>query len=96
MKIIHNTENQVRVEIEKVSDRPFYSMEYHGDYYFNKYLSKGVCNLDEFCTFINETLIVDSKKKLKREKFGCGVFTAHNLEGDVILFVIWIVNVRFL
>ena len=85
MKLIQNIEKKIRVEIIKLSDRPFYSMEYHGSYYFNKYLSKGACNIDEFSTFINETLIHDSKKKINRGKFGCGVFTAHNIEGDVIL-----------
>ncbi len=84
MKLIQNIENKIRVEIVKLSDRPFYSMEYHGSYCFNKYLSKGACNIDEFSTFINETLIFDSKKKINRREFGCGVFTAHNLEGDVI------------
>ncbi len=84
MKLIQNIDNKIRAEIIKLSDRPFYSMEYHGDYHFNKYLSKGACNIDEFSTFINETLIYDGKKKINRGKFGCGVFTARNLEGDVI------------
>lgn len=84
MKTIQNVKNQIRADIVKVSDRPFYSMEYHGDYFFDKYLSEGVCNIDEFCTFVDETLISDNRKKIKREEFGCGVFIAHNMEGDVI------------
>ena len=39
MKIIQNSENHIKVQIVKVSDRPFYSMEFHGDYCFDKYLS---------------------------------------------------------
>lgn len=84
MKIIQNIENQIRAEITKVSDRPFYSMEYHGDYCFDKYLLKGARNIDEFCSFIDKHLIFDGKKKVNRENFGCGVFTARNLDGDVI------------
>lgn len=84
MKIIQNMEHQIRVEIEKVSDRPFYSMNYQGNYHFNEYLSKGACNIDEFSAFINETLIFDSRNKVNRGEFGCGVFSARNIEGDVI------------
>jgi hypothetical protein len=84
MKIVQNIENQIRAEIIKVSDRPFYSMDYHGSYFFNKYLSKGAGNIDSFSTYINETLIFDNNKKVDREKFGCGVFTAQNIDGDVI------------
>lgn len=39
MKIIQNTEKKIRVEIEKVSNRPYYFMNYYGSYCFDDYLS---------------------------------------------------------
>ena len=84
MKIILNSKNQIKMEIEKVSDRPFYSMQFHGDYLFDKYLSEGSCNLDDFSTFINENLIRDGRKSVSPINFGCAVFTACNPDGDVI------------
>ena len=84
MKIIQNSENHIKVEIVKVSDRPFYSMKFHGDYCFDKYLLEGACNLAEFCAFIDKTLIRNGKKNVSPIGFGCAVFTACNLDGDVI------------
>lgn len=84
MKIIQNSENHIKVEIVKVSDRPFYSMEFHGDYCFDKYLSEGACDLAEFCAFIDKTLIGNAKKNVSPINFGCAVFTARNPGGDVI------------
>ena len=32
MKVIYSADKSIRVEIEKESDRPYYSMQYYGDY----------------------------------------------------------------
>lgn len=63
-------ENHIKVEIVKVSDRPFYSMEFHGDYCFDKYLSEDACDLAEFCAFIDKTLIGNAKKNVSPINFG--------------------------
>ncbi|QHQ59571.1 linear amide C-N hydrolase [Anaerocolumna sedimenticola] len=84
MKIIQNTTKKIRVEIEKISNRPFYYMNYSGNYCYDEYLLKGTCNLEEFCTFINENLIFNSEKKISKENFGCGAFVAQNTDGDII------------
>lgn len=84
MKIIQDTERKIRVEIEKISNRPFYLMNYCGDYCFDEYLLKGACDLEEFCNFINDNLIINNEKKINRDKFGCGAFAAHNQDGDII------------
>lgn len=84
MKVIHNTEKNIRAEIEKISNRPFYFMNYYGNYCYDEYLLKGACNLDEYCNFIDQNLIFDRDKKINRENFGCGVFVAQNTDGDII------------
>ncbi len=84
MKVIHNIEKNIRAEIEKISNRPFYFMNYYGNYNYDEYLLKGACNLDEFCNFINQSLIFDRDKKINRENFGCGAFVAQNADGDII------------
>lgn len=48
MKILYNEDNNISVEIEKISDRPYYSMQYYGTYCFEKYLKEGSCNIEEF------------------------------------------------
>ena len=49
MKVIYNDDKSIKIEIEKLSDRPYYSMQYYGDYCLDKYLKEGSCNIDEFC-----------------------------------------------
>ncbi len=85
MKTIHNVEKQIKVKIIKVSNNPFYSMEYSGDYCFEEYLERGASNIDEFATFMNNTLISEGKKFENPIDFGCSVFVAHNSDGDVIV-----------
>ncbi|WMJ86301.1 hypothetical protein [Anaerocolumna sp. MB42-C2] len=62
MKIIQNTTKNINVEIEKISNRPFYFMNYSGNYCYDEYLLKGASNLEEFSTFISENLIGNSEK----------------------------------
>lgn len=84
MKIIQNSERKIRAEIEKISNRPFYFMNYYGNYCYDEYLLKGAYNLEEFCTFIDKRLINNSDKKINRENIGCGAFVAQNMDGDII------------
>ena len=84
MKIIQNTTKNINVEIEKISNHPFYFMIYSGNYCYDEYLLKGACNLEEFTTFISENLIGNSEKRINKEDFGCGAFVAQNLDGDIL------------
>lgn len=43
MKVISNEDKNIRVEIEKISDRPFYSMQYYRNYCIDKYIKEGAC-----------------------------------------------------
>lgn len=84
MKVIYNEDKNIRVEIEKISDRPYYSMQYYGDYCLEKYLKEGSCNIDEFCGFVEENLIVNKKIKFNNKVQGCSAFIACNKEGDFL------------
>lgn len=84
MKVIQNTEKNIRAEIQKISNRPFYFMNYYGNYCYDEYLLKGACNLAEYCNFIDQNLILDRYKKINRENFGCGAFVSQNTDGDTI------------
>jgi hypothetical protein len=57
MKVIYSSDKSIRVEIEKVSDRPYFSMQYYGDYCIEEYLKEGACNIEEFCNFIDKNLV---------------------------------------
>ncbi|HEX2947862.1 MAG TPA: linear amide C-N hydrolase [Clostridia bacterium] len=84
MKTVLNTEKKIRAEIEKTGKHPFYSMNYFGDYGYDEYLKKCVSNLDEFCDFANERLIIDRAINITRRNFGCATFVAQNTEGNKI------------
>lgn len=83
MKVIYNENKDIRVEIEKISDRPYYSMNYYGDYNFEEYLKEGACTIEEFINFVDKKLI-NKKINLKNKLQGCAAFTACNLEGDFL------------
>lgn len=84
MKVIYNDDKNIKVEIEKLSDRPYYSMQYYGDYYLEKYIKEGSCDIDEFCSFVEDNLIVNRKINLNNKVQGCSAFTAYNIEGDFL------------
>lgn len=84
MKVIYNKDKNIRVEIEKISDRPYYSMQYYGDYCLEKYLKEGANNIEEFCSFIDKNLIFNEKVNIHNKFQGCSAFTAYNLEGEFL------------
>ena len=84
MKIIQDIERKIRVEIEKISNRPFYYMNYYGNYCYDEYLLKGANNLEEYCSFIDSKLINNSNNKINSKNIGCGAFVAQNSDGDII------------
>lgn len=85
MKVIYNENKSIRVEIQKISDRPYYSMQYYGNYFFEEYLLEGACNIEEFCDFVDKKLIFNKKINIHNKIQGCAAFTASNLEGDILL-----------
>lgn len=83
MKVIYSADKSIRVEIEKESDRPYYSMQYYGDYCIEEYLKEGACNIEEYCNFVDKNL-VNKKMNLNNKVQGCAAFTASNIEGDIL------------
>ena len=76
MKRIQDSQRNISVEIEKISNRPFYSMRYYGNDCFNEYLLRGANSLEEYCSFIDTALI--------HNNFGCSAFVAQNTNGDIL------------
>ncbi|WMJ23003.1 linear amide C-N hydrolase [Paludicola sp. MB14-C6] len=83
MKVVQNINKNIRAEIKRISNSHYY-MDYFGDYEFDEYLSKGVCNIDDYINFVTQRLIFDDKANLKNQDFGCAAFVAKNLDGDFI------------
>lgn len=84
MKVIFNEDKTIRLEIEKISDRPYYSMKYFGNYCFEEYLKEGAHDIEEFCNFIDKNLIMNQKMQPTDKVQGCAAFTACNEEGDIL------------
>lgn len=84
MKVIYNKDKNIRAEIEKISDRPYYTMQYYGDYCLEKYLMEGASNIEEFTEFAHKNFILDKMLHFKNESQGCSAFTACNLAGDIL------------
>ena len=47
LKRIQDSQRNIIIEIEKLSNRPFYFMRYYGDDCFDKYLLRGAHSLEE-------------------------------------------------
>ncbi len=87
MKRIHDPQQNISIEIEKLSDRPFYSMRYYGDDHFDEYLLKGAHSLEEYCSFIDTALIWKRGDRICRSSFGCSAFVAKNENSDILFAV---------
>lgn len=68
MKTIQYAEKKIKVEIEEISNGVFYIRYYFGDYCFDEYLIKGICNIDEHCDFIYKNL-VNNEAGLKADDY---------------------------
>ena len=84
MKRIVNSRRKIRIDIEKVSDRPFYSMRYSGNDGFDEYIARGAQSLEDYCSFIDNSLIHNGKTFVSGGDFCCSAFTARNKKGDVL------------
>ena len=84
MKTIQDLKRNIRIEIEKLSNRPFYSMHYYGDDCFDKYLLQGAHSLEDYCSFIDTALIQNRGNRFRHNNFGCSAFVAKNENGDIL------------
>lgn len=84
MKTIQDLKRNIRIEIEKLSNRPFYSMHYYGDDCFDKYLLRGAHSLEDYCSFIDTALIQNRGNRFRHNNFGCSAFVAKNENGDIL------------
>jgi len=82
-KMLYHVTNQLKAEIEKVADRPFYEMKFTGNDHFEEYLQRGVSDMEDYVRFIEEVLL-SGHMNVRSEPFGCAAFTAKNLHGDSI------------
>lgn len=84
MKIIQDTQRNISIEIERISNRPFYSMRYCGDDCFDEYLLRGAHSLEDYCAFIETALIRNRENPIGHNNFGCGAFVAQNANSDIL------------
>ena len=84
MKIIQDSQRNISIEIEKISNRPFYSMRYCGDDCFDEYLLRGAHSLEDYCAFIETALIRNRENPMGHNNFGCGAFVAQNANSDIL------------
>lgn len=84
MKIIQDSQRNISIEIEKISNRPFYSMSYYGDDCFDEYLLRGAHSLEDYCAFIDTALIRNQDNPICHNNFGCGAFVAQNANSDIL------------
>ena len=84
MKIIQDSQRNISIEIEKISNRPFYSMRYCGDDCFDEYLLRGAHSLKDYCAFIETALIRNRENPIGHNNFGCGAFVAQNANSDIL------------
>lgn len=84
MTIIGDTQRNISIEIEKLSNHPFYSMNYYGDDCFEEYLLRGAHSMEDYCAFIDAVLIRKPDNPICHNKFGCGAFVAQNANREVL------------
>ena len=84
MKKIQDSQRNISIEIEKLSNRPFYSMRYYGDDCFEEYLLRGAHSLEDYCFFIDTALMQNREIQIRHNDFGCGAFIAKNIDGDIL------------
>lgn len=84
MKQIIDLQRNIRIEIEELSDRLFYCMNYFGDDSFEQYLKIGAQSLDEYCALVDRILIHNNEEQMKCGSFGCSAFVTQDENGDVL------------
>ena len=77
-------DSQRNISIEKISNCPFYSMNYYVDDCFDEYLLRGAQSLEDYCVFIETALILNRENPTGHNNFGCGAFVAQNANSDIL------------
>lgn len=67
--------------MKKINNKPFYEMNYRGDYALDKLLKKGVNNDQELADFATGQLLHGLPVKIKVPNLGCTTFNAKTPEG---------------
>lgn len=70
--------------IEKVSDTPFYTMDYSADYGLDELLETGASTDGELAAFIIKKLMKGIPVSIQLPDFGCATFNAKTEDGDAI------------
>lgn len=84
MKMIQDSQRNISIQIEKLSNRPVYSMRYYGDDCFEEYPLRGARSLQDYCSFIDTALIRKRENQICYNNFGCGAFVAQNVNSDIL------------
>ena len=84
MKMIQDSQRNISIQIEKLSNRPVYSMRYYGDDCFEEYLLRCARSLQDYCSFIDTALIRKRENQICYNNFGCGAFVAQNVNSDIL------------
>ena len=84
MRIIQDSQRKIRLEIEKISNHPFYAMNYYGEDCFEEYLLRGAHSLEDYCSFIDKALIQNRESQIHHNNFGCAGFVAQNANSDIL------------
>lgn len=71
-------------DIKQVDDKPFFTMEYHGDYGFDEFLKIGASTDRELVDFIIKELTHGIPLKFELPDLGCSTFVSKNSEGDTV------------
>ena len=94
LKRIQDSQRNICIEIEKLSNHPFYSMHYYGDDCFEAYLLRGAHSLEDYCAFIDTALIRNRDNPIRTITSGV-VPLLHKIE-TVTFYLpgIWTVNMQ--
>lgn len=80
--IVFRNEITTLATTKKLNDKPFYEMNYRGDYALDKILKKGVDNDQELADFATKQLLHGIPVKIKVPSLGCTTFNAITPTGD--------------
>lgn len=80
--IVFRNEITTIATTKKLNDKPFYEMNYRGDYALDKILKKGVDNDQELADFATKQLLHGIPVKIKVPNLGCTTFNATTPNGD--------------
>lgn len=72
------------LSIRKVSDAPFYEMDYTADYGLDEFLQTGASTDAELASFVVQKLMKGLPVSISLPDLGCSTFSARTAEGDCV------------